>query len=67
MRALNVTELDYVSGGEGDNNANDNAGGNDAPPRNGSSGPVTPSSPVYPPFIPTQPWVGEDGNTNHPP
>lgn len=61
MRALNMTELDYVSGGEGDDNDNENAGGSDA-------GGVTPGSGAgNPPFIPTQPWVGSDGNTNNPP
>lgn len=61
MRALNVTELDFVSGGEGDDNDNDNAGGNHA------GGVTPPAVPLPPPDIPTQPWMGSDGNINYPP
>ncbi|UOD27473.1 hypothetical protein INH39_18305 [Massilia violaceinigra] len=60
MRALNMNELDYVSGGDGDGNANDNAG------NNGTVG-SNPGGPVNPPFIPTEPWVDSDGNINFPP
>lgn len=63
MRALNMNELDYVSGGEGD--ANDDAGGSHVPgtpPGTGSG-----SNPVYPPFNPTEPWIDSDGNINYPP